>query len=102
MTIIQREIRSMTRFVRAAALFAGLTMACVAQAQSWPTRPIRVIVPFGAGSATDIVPRTVFEQVSAQIGQTIVIDNRPGGGTTIGTAAVAKADPDGYTILVHS
>src|SRR5262245_53366114 len=77
-------------------------LAFVALAQSWPTRPIRVIVPFAAGSATDIVPRTVFEQVSAQVGQSIIIDNRPGGGTTIGTGAVAKADPDGYTILVHS
>jgi tripartite-type tricarboxylate transporter receptor subunit TctC len=77
-------------------------IAGIAAAETFPSRPIRVIVPFGAGSATDIVPRTVFEQVSAQVGQTIVIDNRPGGGTTIGTAAVAKADPDGYTVLVHS
>jgi tripartite-type tricarboxylate transporter receptor subunit TctC len=61
-----------------------------------------VIVPYTPGSATDIVPRTVLAQVSAQIGQPIVIENRPGGGSTIGAIAVAKADPDGYTILVHS
>jgi tripartite-type tricarboxylate transporter receptor subunit TctC len=71
-------------------------------AQSWPTKPIRVIVPFAPGSATDIVPRAVFDQVSKQIGQPIIIDNRAGGGTTLGTSAVAKAEPDGHTILVHS
>ena len=63
---------------------------------------MRIIVPFAAGSATDLVPRAVFEQVQQQTGQTFVIENRPGGGTTTGTAAVAKSDPDGYTMLVHS
>jgi tripartite-type tricarboxylate transporter receptor subunit TctC len=71
------------------------------QAQAWPTRqPIRVIVPLTAGSAIDIVARLVFEQVSKQIGQTVVVENRPGASQTIGAGAVAKADPDGYTILV--
>jgi tripartite-type tricarboxylate transporter receptor subunit TctC len=73
-----------------------------ASATEWPTRTIRVIVPYAAGSATDLVPRTVFETVSAQIGHTMVVDNRLGGGTTVGTSAVAKAEPDGHTILVHS
>jgi tripartite-type tricarboxylate transporter receptor subunit TctC len=73
-----------------------------ASATEWPTKTIRVIVPYAAGSATDLVPRTVFETVSAQIGQTIVVDNRLGGGTTVGTSAAAKAEPDGHTILVHS
>ena len=63
---------------------------------------MRIIVPFAAGSATDLVPRAVFEQVQQQTGQTFIIENRPGGGTTTGTAAVAKSDPDGYTMLVHS
>jgi tripartite-type tricarboxylate transporter receptor subunit TctC len=71
------------------------------QAQDWPARqPIRVIVPLTAGSAIDIVARLVFEQVAKQIGQTVVIENRPGASQTIGAGAVAKADPDGYTILV--
>jgi tripartite-type tricarboxylate transporter receptor subunit TctC len=61
-----------------------------------------VIIPFGAGSATDIVPRIVFEQLSAQLGQPIVVENRTGAGGTLGTSAVAKADPDGYTLLAHS
>jgi len=69
-------------------------------AQDWPTRqPIRVIVALTPGSAIDIVARLVFEQVSKQIGQTIVIENRPGASQTLAATAVAKADPDGYTIL---
>ena len=85
----------------AAALLA-LAAAGPAPAQVWPTKPIHVVVPYAPGSATDIVPRTVFDQVSRQVGQPIIIDNRPGGGTTLGTSAVAKSNPDGYTILVHS
>jgi tripartite-type tricarboxylate transporter receptor subunit TctC len=70
--------------------------------QAWPSKPIRVIVPFGAGSATDIVPRIVFDPLSALLGQPIVVENRVGAGSTLGTAAVAKADPDGYTLLATS
>ncbi len=77
-------------------------MQVAASAQSWPARPIRVIIPFGAGSATDVVPRIVFEQLSPQLGQPIVVENRTGAGGTLGTGAVAKADPDGYTLLAHS
>jgi tripartite-type tricarboxylate transporter receptor subunit TctC len=73
-----------------------------ASAQSWPSRPIRVIIPFGAGSATDLVPRIVFDQLAPQLGQPIVVENRGGAGGTLGTAAVAKAEPDGYTLLGHS
>jgi len=72
-------------------------------AQDWPGKqPIKVIVPFTAGSTTDIVGRTVFDQVSRQVGQSIVFENRGGAGTTIGTGAVISAEPDGYTILVAS
>jgi tripartite-type tricarboxylate transporter receptor subunit TctC len=70
-------------------------------AQTWPAKPLRVIVPVGAGSTTDIIPRAVFEQLAPQLGQPIVVENRTGAGGTIGTAFVAKADPDGYTILAH-
>src|SRR4029079_18267483 len=73
-----------------------------AMAQDWPSRPIRAIIPFGAGSATDLVPRIVFDQLSPQLGQPIVVENRTGAGGTLGTNAVAKADPDGYTLLAHS
>ncbi|MEK6246223.1 MAG: tripartite tricarboxylate transporter substrate binding protein, partial [Pseudomonadota bacterium] len=73
-----------------------------AASQSFPARPLRVIVPFTAGSGTDITARAVSERISAQIGQPVVVENRPGAGGTIGQALVAKADPDGYTILMHS
>jgi tripartite-type tricarboxylate transporter receptor subunit TctC len=71
-------------------------------AQEWPTRPIRVIIPLTAGAATDIMARAVFDQVSAQVGQPFIVENRPGAGNTIGMAAVAQAEPDGYTILANS
>jgi tripartite-type tricarboxylate transporter receptor subunit TctC len=70
-------------------------------AQDWPTRPITAIVPLGAGSASDIIARVVMEQVGRQLGQTVVVENRPGAGGTIGANMVAKAAPDGYTILVY-
>ena len=72
-----------------------------ANAETWPTKPLRAIVPVAAGSTTDIIPRVVFEQLSAQLGQSIVVENRVGAGGTIGSAFVAKADPDGYTVLAH-
>ncbi len=88
-------------------IFAGVLASLLvaapmpSQAQAWPARqPIRAIVPLTAGSAIDIVGRLVLEQVSRQIGQTVVVENRPGASQTIGAGAVAKADPDGYTILV--
>jgi tripartite-type tricarboxylate transporter receptor subunit TctC len=72
-----------------------------ASAQDWPSRTISVIVPLGAGSASDILARVVMEQVGKQLGQAVVVENRPGAGGTIGAAMVARAAPDGYTILVY-
>jgi tripartite-type tricarboxylate transporter receptor subunit TctC len=74
----------------------------IAKAQAYPIRPIRAIVPAGAGSAVDVIPRLVFDQVSKQLGQPIVVENRTGAGGTIGIAAVTKAEPDGYTLLAAS
>ena len=80
----------------------GLGLATMeARAETWPAKPLRAIVPVGAGSTTDIIPRIVFEQLSSQLGQSIVVENRVGAGGTTGSAVVAKADPDGYTILAH-
>lgn len=76
--------------------------ATCAQAQAWPDKPLRAIVPFPPGSGTDTIARPVLAQLSKQLGQPIVVENRPGAGGTIGMAAVAHAEPDGYTILVHS
>src|SRR6187402_577697 len=73
-----------------------------AQAQAWPTKPIRAVVPFTAGSTIDIVARIVFEPLSHQLGQSIIVENRGGAGGTIGAGMVARADPDGYTMLAHS
>ena len=84
-------------------LLAALLVAAVAQAQpAYPDRPIRFIVPFTAGSGTDIIARTVGEAMSKSLGQPIVVENHPGAGGTLGAALVAKAAPDGYTLLIHS
>jgi tripartite-type tricarboxylate transporter receptor subunit TctC len=83
-----------------AAMLAAATIS--ADAQQWPTRAIRVISPFAAGSASDTVGRVVLDQVSQLIGQPVVIEVRAGAGGTIGFATVAKADPDGYTLVTSS
>ncbi|MBL0422723.1 tripartite tricarboxylate transporter substrate binding protein [Ramlibacter sp. AW1] len=71
-----------------------------AQAQNWPSRPIRLIVPFGAGGATDIYARIVGQHLQAALGQPVVIENRPGGNFAIGTEMAAKAAPDGHTLVM--
>jgi tripartite-type tricarboxylate transporter receptor subunit TctC len=85
------------------ALFLLLSAAAVlAHAQGYPAKPIRIIVPFTAGSATDVVARLIGERLNAAWGQPVVVDNRPGAGGSIGIAQAAKADPDGYTLAVVS
>jgi len=90
----------MTRWL--AGMVFGAVVATAAWGQAFPTKPVRVVVPFTAGSATDILARTVGQKLSEQWGQPVVIDNRPGAGGTIGAAIVAKSPGDGYTLLVHS
>jgi tripartite-type tricarboxylate transporter receptor subunit TctC len=85
-----------------AAIGLGFITASAASAQSYPSRPIRIIVPFLAGGTVDIVARQIGQQLSALLGQPVVIDNRPGGGTTIALKAVATSEPDGYTLLLGS
>jgi tripartite-type tricarboxylate transporter receptor subunit TctC len=86
----------------AAAALALPALPRLASAQAWPAKPIRAIIPFTAGSTVDIVGRIVLEPLASQLGQTIVVENRGGAGGTIGTAAVARAEPDGYTILINA
>jgi tripartite-type tricarboxylate transporter receptor subunit TctC len=88
---------------RILAALAATVLAGSAFAQaSWPTKPIHMIVPFTAGSVTDIVARTVAEGMSKSLGQPVIIDNKAGAGGTIGAAQVARSEPDGYTVLIHS
>ena len=97
----------MTLITRRTALAAAATGALAArplqaqaQGQWMPTRPIRLVVPFSGGGATDVTARILAEGLTARLGQPVVIDNRPGAGGTIGADAVAKADPDGHTLLM--
>jgi len=80
----------------------GVFALSAARAENWPSHLIKATIPFGAGSATDVVPRLVFDRLAAELGQSIVIENRAGAGGTLGTALVAKAEADGYSILAHS
>ena len=78
----------------------GLCMAAPLFAQNYPSRPIRMIVPFSPGGATDVPARIVAQRLSEALGQQVVIDNRPGAGSMLGAEVVAKANPDGYTLLL--
>ncbi len=79
---------------------ANTTVASSPATSAWPTKPIRIVVPFGAGSFTDIAARTVGAELSAKLGQPIIVEAKGGAGSTLGTDLVAKAAPDGYTFLV--
>ena len=83
-----------------AVLFASLFAALAAPAAQYPARPVRLLVPYAAGGSTDTVARIVGQQLSERLGQQVVVDNRTGGGTVIGTEIVAQAPPDGHTLLM--
>ena len=79
-----------------------MAMAAPAVAQTWPAHPILAVSPFTAGSANDTIARLVFDQIGQQLGQPIIVENRPGGGGIVGVASVVRAEPDGYTLLISS
>ena len=85
----------------AAALCAVVALPAQAQA-GYPHKPIRVIVPFAAGSTTDIIARAISDKMSASMGQQLVVDNRGGASGTIGQGMAANAEADGYTVMIHS
>jgi tripartite-type tricarboxylate transporter receptor subunit TctC len=88
------------KLLHALVLCAAALFGATAQAQSFPTKPIRLVVPFPAGGATDIFARAVSQRLGEKLGTTVVVDNKPGAGGTIGSDIAAKAQPDGYTLLL--
>ena len=95
MGLLRREFLKLT----GAAALAGASHPATAQA-AYPSKPLSIIVPFAAGGSTDVIARVIGQKVTEAWGQPVIIDTRPGGSTIIGTAMAAKADPDGYTLLM--
>src|SRR5690242_4624702 len=85
--------------IRLAAVVAALAAAHSASAQTWPTKPVRVIAAFAAGSAPDIICRLIAERMARPLGQQVIVDNRPGASSLIAAQAAAHAAPDGYTMF---
>jgi tripartite-type tricarboxylate transporter receptor subunit TctC len=95
-------LRSVRLLYRPALLAAALLFAPAATAQTYPDRPIRVVVPFSAGSASDVVTRIVLDKMSPALGQQFIVENQPGAGGNIGTAAIARAEPTGYNLVMST
>ena len=92
----------MRRLSLALAVLLAALAASSAHAQTYPNRPIRLIVPFAAGGAVDVLARLLGSKLSDQLGQPVIVENRPGAGGTLAADAVAKSPPDGYTILQNT
>ena len=90
------------RSLLAAILLSCTALAALAQPAAWPNRPVRIVVPYGAGSSPDVIARIVGEKLSSRLGQPVLVENRPGAGGNNGTGSVAKAPGDGYTYLIST
>ncbi|HSV54181.1 MAG TPA: tripartite tricarboxylate transporter substrate-binding protein [Burkholderiaceae bacterium] len=93
------RVASLLKFTLALGLAA---LGNLAQAQAWPNKPIRIVIPYGSGSSPDVLARIVGEKLSTRLGQPVVVENRPGGGGNNGTGQVAKSPGDGYTFLIST
>src|SRR5205814_3616274 len=98
----RRGGKSMSRRLMRAFAALAAVVACAASAQSYPTRPVKIIVPFAAGGPADIYARVLADKLQAALGQPFVVEDRPGGGSLLGTEAVHASPPDGYTLLMMS
>jgi tripartite-type tricarboxylate transporter receptor subunit TctC len=96
------KIRTSSKVVAVCGVVAAIFMSSTAEAQNYPVKPVRVITPWPSGGLTDVAGRLVFAKISESMGQQFVIENRAGATGSIGADAVAKAQPDGYTLMVHS
>src|SRR5215211_649355 len=101
MNSTRRRGMAAIRFMSTCVGYIMLTIGTV-WSQQYPSKPVRVVIVFPPGGATDIVGRIAFQKVGEQVGQQFIIDNRVGAGGTIGAAYVAKSAPDGYTLMVYS
>src|SRR5690242_15658899 len=98
---MKRNVKSITGFICGLALFSGGMIGATATAAAgYPEKPVRLVVPYSAGGSTDTVARIMSARLSERLGQQIVLDNRTGAGTLIGTEIVARSAPDGYTLLM--
>ena len=97
-----RSVAGKLASVVAIAAIALIGKPSAADAQGFPSKPVRIIVPYTPGSPNDVMVRLLAQQLQGKLGQAVVIDNKPGGGTTIGSKAAAVASPDGYTLLFAS
>src|SRR5918993_4664120 len=99
MNTLPRRITAMKKLLASCLLALPLLSAPAAQAQTWPSKPVRWLVPYPAGGGSDFLARTIGQQLSAQIGQPVLVDNKPGGNTAIAAADVVRSAPDGSTVL---
>ncbi len=102
LTVLGSATVRLTACTVAISAVTGLTMVRSANAETWPAHPVRMILPAPPGGGTDVVARTLAQKLSDAFGQTFIVENKPGGSGLVGAAIVAKAPPDGYTLMISA